>query len=61
MALSRGIGIIKYWFDGQGGCYGFIHPESGGEPVFVHHTGIATHAKERARPQLVKPKKKIAR
>ena len=45
MALSRGIGIIKYWFDGQGGCYGFIHPESGGEPVFVHHTGIATHAK----------------
>ncbi len=46
MALSRGIGIIKCWFSDQGGCYGFIHPESGGEAIFVHHTAIATPAKE---------------
>ncbi len=44
MALSRGIGVIKCWFDSQGG-YGFIHPESGGEAVFVHHTGIAPQAR----------------
>jgi CspA family cold shock protein len=44
VALSRGMGIIKCWFNGQGGCYGFIHPENGGEAIFVHHTSIATPA-----------------
>jgi CspA family cold shock protein len=47
VALGRGLGVIKCWFGGQDG-YGFIHPESGGEPVFVHRTGISTHAKEEA-------------
>ncbi len=41
MALSRGIGVVKCWFDAQGGGYGFIHPDSGGEAIFVHHTAIA--------------------
>ena len=43
MALSQRMGIIKRWFGGEEG-YGFIHPEAGGEAVFVHHTGIAAHA-----------------
>ena len=43
MILSQKIGSIKCWFEGETG-YGYIHPDSGGEAVFVHHTGIATHA-----------------
>jgi cold shock CspA family protein len=34
------VGIVKSWFNGDGG-YGFILPEEGGEAVFVHHTCIA--------------------
>jgi cold shock protein len=38
------MGIVKSWFNGDGG-FGFIHPEEGGEVVFVHHTRIAPHTK----------------
>jgi cold shock protein len=34
------MGVVKCWFDGEGG-YGFIRPDDGGEAIFVHHTGIA--------------------
>ena len=40
MALNQKTGIVGCWFNGEGG-YGFIHPDDGGEVVFVHHTGIA--------------------
>jgi cold shock CspA family protein len=40
LALSQKTGIVGCWFNGEGG-YGFIHPDDGGEAVFVHHTGIA--------------------
>ena len=42
MALSHKTGIVGCWFNGEGG-YGFIHPDDGGEAVFVHHTGIAAY------------------
>jgi CspA family cold shock protein len=41
------LGIIKYWFNGEGG-YGFIRPDDGDEAVFVHHTGIAAHTKAKS-------------
>jgi CspA family cold shock protein len=31
-------GSVKRWLDGRG--YGFIQPESGGDDVFVHHSGL---------------------
>ena len=36
LALSRRVGTIRRWYNGEGG-YGF----EGGEAIFVHHTGIA--------------------
>jgi cold shock CspA family protein len=47
LALSQRMGIIKCWFNGEGG-YGFIHPDDGEEAVFVHHTGIASHTKAKS-------------
>lgn len=47
MELSQRMGIIKYWFNGEGG-YGFIGPDDGDEAVFVHHTGIAPHAEAKS-------------
>jgi len=41
------VGIVKSWFNGDGG-YGFILPEEEGEAVFVHHTCIAPHAKAKS-------------
>ncbi len=41
------MGVVKSWFNGDGGC-GFILPEEGGEAVFVHHTRIAPHAEAKS-------------
>jgi cold shock protein len=45
--LVQKTGIVGRWFNGEGG-YGFIRPDDGGEAVFVHHTGIAAHAKAKS-------------
>ena len=45
--LRHGTGIIKSWFNGEGG-YGFIDPDDGGQAVFVHHTAIAPATREKA-------------
>jgi cold shock protein len=45
--LSQRTGIIKCWFNGEGG-YGFIHPDDGGEAVFVHHTRVAPYIKAKS-------------
>jgi CspA family cold shock protein len=42
LALTQSTGIINCWFNGEDG-YGFIHPDDGGEEVFVHHTGVAPY------------------
>jgi CspA family cold shock protein len=47
LELIQKTGIVGSWFNGESG-YGFIHPDDGGEGVFVHHTGIATHAKDKS-------------
>ena len=47
MAVNQRTGIVGNWFNGEGG-YGFIHPEDGGEAVFVHHTGVAGTTKAKS-------------
>jgi cold shock protein len=47
LAVSQRTGIVGSWFNGEGG-YGFIHPEDGGEAVFVHHTSIAAYDKAKS-------------
>lgn len=46
---SQKTGTVKHWFNGEDG-YGYIHPDEGGEAVFVHHTGIAIQAGARSLP-----------
>jgi cold shock protein len=41
------MGVVKCWFDGERG-YGFIHPDDGGEAIFVHHTCVAPHAEAKS-------------
>jgi CspA family cold shock protein len=38
--IGQKTGVVGYWFNGERG-YGFIHPDEGGEAVFVHYTSIA--------------------
>jgi cold shock protein len=47
LALNQRTGFITCWFNGERG-YGFIHPEDGGEAVFVHHTGVAGNTKAKS-------------
>ncbi len=47
MAVIQRTGIVRSWFNGEGG-YGFIYPEEGGEAVFAHHTSIAAYAKAKS-------------
>ena len=42
--LRQKTGVVKSWFNGERG-YGFIHPDGGGEAIFVHHTCVAPSAK----------------
>lgn len=50
MALNQTMGLIECWFNGERG-YGFIHPQDGGEAVFVHHTGVAINTKAKSLSQ----------
>ncbi len=58
--MSQRTGIVGCWFNGEGG-YGFIRPEDEGEAVFVHHTGIAAHAKANSLNKRVRVTYEVAR
>ena len=58
--LSQRTGIVGRWFNGEGG-YGFIHPDDGGEAVFVHHTGIAAHTKTKSLKEGVRVSYEVVR
>ncbi len=58
--LSQKTGIVERWFNGEGG-YGFIHPDDGGEAVFVHHTGIAVPTKAKSLQEGVRVSYEVAR
>ena len=45
--LRQKTGVVKCWFNGERG-YGFIHPDDGGEAIFVHHSCIAPSAKAKS-------------
>jgi cold shock CspA family protein len=47
LAVSQTTGIVGSWLNGEGGN-GFVHPEDGGEAVFVYRTGIAAYAKAKS-------------
>jgi cold shock protein len=51
LSLRKKMGTVVYWLDGERG-YGFIHPDDGGEAVFVHYTGLAPY--DKAKPSLSK-------
>jgi cold shock CspA family protein len=57
---SQKTGIVEHWFNGDGG-YGFIHPDGGGEAVFVYHTGIAAHSKAKSLDEGVRVSYEVAR
>jgi len=60
LELNQKTGIVERWFNGEGG-YGFIHPDEGGEAVFVHHTGIAAHAKAKSLKEGVRVSYEVVR
>ena len=60
MAASQRTGIVGSWFNGEGG-YGFIHPEDGGEAVFMHHTSIEAYAKAKSLKKGVRVTYEVAR
>jgi CspA family cold shock protein len=60
LALNQKTGIVGCWFNGEGG-YGFIHPDDGGEAVFVHHTGIAAYTKAKSLKEGVRVSYEVAR
>jgi CspA family cold shock protein len=45
--LRQKTGIIRFWFNGEGG-YGFIHPDDGSEAIFVHHKAVAPYTKAKS-------------
>jgi cold shock protein len=47
LSVYKKMGTIKYWLNGERG-YGFIHPDDGGEAVFVHYTGLAPYDKAKS-------------
>ena len=48
--LDQKTGTVKCWYNGEGG-YGFIHPDGGGDAVFVHHTSLAAHTRAKSLPE----------
>jgi CspA family cold shock protein len=48
--LDQKTGTVKCWYNGEGG-YGFIHPDGGGDAVFVHHTSLAAHTGAKSLPE----------
>jgi CspA family cold shock protein len=59
LELNQKMGIVERWFNGEDG-YGFIHPDDGGEAVFVHHTGIAAHTKAKSLKEGVRVSYEVA-
>ena len=59
MELLQGTGIVKCWYNGEGG-YGYILPEDGGEELFVHHTALA-YAKVKCLQEGVRVRYEVAR
>ena len=59
MSLRKKMGTVVYWLNGERG-YGFIHPDDGGEAVFVHHTGIAVYAKAKSLTEGVRVSYEVA-
>ena len=58
--LRQKTGSIRFWFNGERG-YGFIHPDDGGEAVFVHYTCLAPYAKAKSLSKGVRVTYEVAR